>query len=135
MAAGQQQKPFDPERFAAYVASFDNNPNEAEAMNAARMLGRLTHGAGLRVVDLFYRRDVMDALDKRLQPVREGSDAMALREAREEAAELRDELDELRREMGRMARRDDKPLPVAGGWFGFLAALAAAGLVVASAFR
>jgi hypothetical protein len=40
MPAGQQQSGFDPARFAAYVASFVSNPNEAEAMTGARMMRR-----------------------------------------------------------------------------------------------
>jgi len=164
MPAGQQQTDFDPERFAALVASFENNPNEAEAMNAARMFRRAAKGPGLRVVDLFYRADVMAALDTALQPVRETPDRAALDAVQAECAELRAKLaavvpkatelaDELRREKeltaeltarlrgqspagaAKQGQRNPLPEDTAGGWLAALAALAAAVMMIASAFN
>lgn len=165
MPDAQGQNAFDPQRFAAYVASFVSNPNEAEAMTGARMMRR--DGAkpgGGRVVDLFYRADVMAALDAALQPVRETPDKAALDAAQAEAAELRAKLaavvpkatelaDDLRREKeltaeltarlrgqspaGAAKQGQSNPLPedTAGGWLAALAALAAAVTMIASAFR
>jgi hypothetical protein len=166
MPDAQGQNAFDPQRFAALVASFENNPNEAEAMNAARMLRRAAkgHHPPLRVVDLFYRADVMAALDAALQPVRETPDRAVLDAAQTECAELRAKLaavlpkvteltDELIREKeltaeltarlrgqnpaGAAKQGQGNPLsePTAGGWLAALAALAAAGMMIASAFR
>jgi hypothetical protein len=162
MPAGQQQNAFDPERFAALVASSDTtNPNEAEAMSAARMLRRMAAGAGLRVADLFYRADVMAALDAAMKPVRETPDKAALDAAQTEAAELRAKLaavlpkvTELTEDLicekeltarlrgqnpaGAAKQGQRNPLPVepsAGGWLAALAALAAAGMMIASAFN
>jgi hypothetical protein len=65
---------FDPQHFALLMGSFDTgNASEAEAMNAARLLRRSLAGRGLRLVDVIYRADVMQALDAHLQPVREES--------------------------------------------------------------
>lgn len=166
MPAGQQQTDFDPGRFAAFVASFVSNPNEAEAMTGARMMRR--EGAkpgGKRVVDLFYRADVMAALDAALQPVRETPDRAALDAVQAECAELRAKLaavvpkatelaDDLRREKeltaeltarlrgqspagaAKQGQRNPLPLaPSAGGWLAALAALAAAATMIASAFN
>lgn len=165
MPAGQQQNGFDPERFAAYVASFVSNPNEAEAMTGARMMRR--EGAkpgGNRVVDLFYRADVMAALDTALKPERETPDRAALDAMQAESAELRAKLavvvpkatelaDDLRREKeltaqltarlrgqspagaAKQGQRDPLPDATAGGWLAALAALAAAVMMIASAFR
>jgi hypothetical protein len=65
---------FEPEEFAKLLANFDTgNPNEASAINAARLLRRSLVGNGLRLVDVMGRCDVMAALDAQLQPVREES--------------------------------------------------------------
>jgi hypothetical protein len=116
------------------------------------------------VVDLFYRADVMAALDAALQPVREMPDRAALDAMQAEVTELRAKLaavvpkatelaDELRREKELTAKltarlrgqspagaakqgQDNPPSePTAGGWLAALAALAAAGMMIASAFR
>jgi hypothetical protein len=157
MPAGQQNG-FDPERFAAFVATFDSNPNEAEGITGARMFRRMAHCNGLRVVDLFYRADVMAALDVVLQPVRENADRAALDAAQSEAADLRAKLaavlpkvtelaEELKCEKELTARlgatsgaakqgqRNPPPESTAYGWLAALAALAAALMMVASAFR
>jgi len=150
---------FDPERFVFLVASFDGKANEAEAINGARMLRRMAHSEGLRIVDLFYRADVMAALDAALQPVRENPDQAALDAAETEAAELRAKLaavlpkvtelsEELIREKELTARlraqasgaaKQGQPNPAtgatAGGWLAALAALAAAITMVLSALR
>jgi hypothetical protein len=158
MPAGQQQNTFDPERFAAFVAAFDGNANEAEGMNGGRMLRRMAHGAGLRVVDLFYRADVMAALDAALQPVRENPEKAAREAAQNEAAELRAKLagtiakatelaDELRNEKELTARlraqasgaakqgQGTADETTAGGWLAGAVALIAAVMMIASAFR
>jgi hypothetical protein len=159
MPAGQQNG-FDAERFAAFVATFDNNPNEAESMTGARMFRRMAKAEGLRVVDLFYRGDVMTALDAVLQPVRENPDKAAREAAENEAAELRAKLagaiakatdlaNELTNEKELTARLrghnpagaakqgqgNPEPDATAGGWLAALVALAAAITMIASAFR
>ena len=100
MPAGQQRG-FDAERFAALVATFDNNPNEAEAMNGARMFRRMAHGDNKRVVDLIYRADVMAALDAVLQPVREASPELV--EARALIETLRQDNAQLERDGAALA--------------------------------
>jgi hypothetical protein len=144
---------FDAEEFAKFAAIFTNNPTEHEAVNGARMMYReAKRDGGGRIVDLFYRADVMAALDGNLQPVREPTDAAKLAAAEAEAAELRAKLgavlpkvtelaDELRREKENAAQcstathgQDEGP-QFAGGWFAVLAAMAAGGLIIASVFR
>jgi hypothetical protein len=150
MSAREQ---FDAREFAAFVASFTNNPSEAEAVNGARMIYReAKRNGGGRIVDLFYRPDVMAALDANLQPVREAPDAAKLAAAEAKAAELEAKLaavvpkvtelaDELSREKERAAQwspstqgQDEGP-QFAGGWFAVLAAMAAGILIIASVFR
>jgi hypothetical protein len=71
---GAANNGFDPEDFAKLMASFDTgNPSEAEATNAGRMLRRSLASNGLGLVDVMGRADVMQALEVRLQPVREES--------------------------------------------------------------
>ena len=161
MPDAQEQRAFDPQRFAALVARFHvSNPNDAEASGAGRLLRREAGKAGLRLVDLVYRADVMVALDAALKPVREAPDKAALDAAQAEAAELRAKLaavlpkvteltEELIREKQLTARlrgqrpagavkqrqRNPQSEPTAGGWLAALTALAAAGMMIASAFR
>jgi hypothetical protein len=63
---------FSPEHFAELMALFDtDNPSETEAMDAGRLMRRLLVATKLRLVDVIGRKDVMQALDAQLQPVRE----------------------------------------------------------------
>jgi hypothetical protein len=149
-----QQSGFDPERFAALVATFDNNPNEAEGMNGARLFRRMAHGAGLRVVDLFYRADIMAALDGNLQPVREASPELA--EARTLIEKLREDNAQLEKDGAALAlalKRQEAagpssssaPCPArvssspareyAGGFLAFNVVMAVAALLFAFASR
>lgn len=59
---------YDPDRIAALIGTLSSNPNEAEAGSAARLVRREADKAGIRLVDLFYRQDVMAALDAQLKP-------------------------------------------------------------------
>jgi hypothetical protein len=161
MPAAQGQDAFDAGRFAALLASFDvSNANDAEASGAGKQLRREARKSGLRIVDLVYRADVMSALDAALRPVREMPDRAALDAAQSETAELRAKLaavlpkvteltEELIREKELTARlrgqkpagaakqRQRNPLPEAatGGWLAAFAALAAAAMMILSAFR
>jgi hypothetical protein len=72
MPSNKDCRDFSPEQFAKLMALFDTgNPSEAEAMNAARLIRRPLVAKKLRLVDVIYRTDVMEALDAQLQPVRE----------------------------------------------------------------
>lgn len=153
---------FEAGEFAKYAATFTNNPSEAESIAGARLLLRESkRDGGGRLVDLFYRADVMAALDAVLQPVRQNPDKAAREAAETEAAELRAMADgaiakameltsrteELLREKEQLtARLMGQPSGAAnqgrgaaertaGGWLAALAALAAAGMMIASAFR
>jgi hypothetical protein len=59
------------ERIAKIMAHVDV-PDEGEATNAWRLLRREAARAGLRIVDLLFRSDVIMALDKQLEPQRRG---------------------------------------------------------------
>ncbi len=119
---------FDARRFASLMTSFDlGNPNEAEAMNAARALRRMVEAAGARFVDVMERADVKQALDDQMQPVRQASPE--LQQARQEAAALRQELTErtrdvrelaelLRQERARAGKQATKPAPALAPGFG-----------------
>jgi len=152
---------FEAREFAAFVASFTNNPSEAEAVIGARMMYReAKRNGGGRLVDLFYRPDVVAALDAALQPVRETPDKAALDATQAECVELRAKLaavlpkvtelaDELRREKeltvrlreqnpagaAKQGQRNPLPETTADGWLAALAALASAAMMIASAFR
>lgn len=137
-----------------------SNPNDAEAAGAGRGMRREAGKSGLRMADLFYRADVMAALDAAVKPVRETPERAALDAAQAEAAELRAKLaavlpkvtelnEELIREKELTARlrgqhpagaakqgqRNPLPDATAGGWLAALAALAAAITMIASAFN
>jgi hypothetical protein len=78
---------FDAERFAALMARLDTgNASEAEAMAAARAMRHMATAAGLRIVDVLGRADVIAALDAQMKPVKE--DSRELREAFSRVAEL-----------------------------------------------
>jgi hypothetical protein len=82
---------FDPVEFAKLMARFDTgNSNEAEAMNAMRVIRRMVVSDSLRFVDVMQRADVKEALDIQLQPVREESPE--LKEAFGKITELADGL-------------------------------------------
>ena len=84
------------------MASFDlGNPNEAEAMNAARALRRMVEAAGSRFVDVMELDEVKQALDDQMKPVRKVSPE--LQEARQEASALRQELTERTRDVRELA--------------------------------
>lgn len=162
MPDAQGQNAFDPQRFAAVWAGYDTgNSNDAEAKGKGQELRRMALAEKTRVIDLMGRADVMAALDAQLLPVREKTPDTAALET--ECAELRAKLaavvpkatelaDELRREKELTARlrgqspagaaKQGQPNPLpdasAGGWLASLAglaALAAAVMMIASAFR
>ena len=82
---------FNAKRFAALMAGFDTgNPCEEEAMSKARALRRMVAAENLRIVDVWGRADVRQALDAQLRPVRE--DSAELIEARKKAEERREEV-------------------------------------------
>ena len=60
------------ERIAKLVGHADLAANEAEAMAAWRLLRHEAAKAGVRIVDLLFRSDVIMALDKQLEPQRKG---------------------------------------------------------------
>ncbi len=159
MPGPAQQNGFDAGKFAAYVASFTSNPNEAEAMNGARMFRReAARNGGGRVVDLFYRADVMAALDVQLKPEREESpelsaarqmaidqcalakEALAKAEHWAEIAKRQEAaIEELRRQTpttgdtARVARASSSPTAVPVPEFGYVAGFFAFAVVMAGA--
>jgi hypothetical protein len=81
MSQGATAATIDAREFARFIASFDNNPSEAEAMNAARMFRRMVKKDGLRFVDVMEWPEVKAALDEQMQPMRhEAAELVALRE-------------------------------------------------------
>ena len=101
------QNVFDAGEFAKLMARFDTgNPSEAEAMNAGRALRRLVAAHNLRLVDVFERSDVKQALDDQLQPVREES--LELKEAFAKITELADLLAKERETAAELQRRLSK---------------------------
>ena len=98
------QNIFDAREFARIMALFDTgNPSEAEAMNAGRALRRMVAGHNLRLVDVFERSDVKQALDDQLQVVREES--VELTEAFGKITELADLLAQERETTAELQRR------------------------------
>jgi C4-dicarboxylate-specific signal transduction histidine kinase len=101
------QNLFDAREFARLMARFDTgNPSEAEAMNAGRALRRMVAGHNLRLVDVFERSDVKQALDDQLQVVREESSE--LREAFAKITELADLLARERETAAELQRRGSR---------------------------
>ena len=91
----------DAERFAALATSFAANASEQEAVNAGRLMIREAHKDGVRLIDLFYRADVLAALDATIKPVRETPlDVTALQEENED---LRAKLAQVVPEVTRLA--------------------------------
>jgi hypothetical protein len=122
---------FDAERFAALWAGFDTgNANEAEAVGKARALRHMATAAGLRVIDVMGRTEVIEALDAQLQPLRE--DSPELKAAFVKITELADTVKILRQQLGAAGNGSRQEGPLSGGLVALVLFMAATLMTVAA---
>ena len=122
---------FDAERFAALWAGFDTgNANEAEAVGKARALRHMATVAGLRVIDIMGRTEVIEALDAQLQPLRE--DSPELKAAFVKITELADTVKTLRQQLGAAGNGSRNEGPLSGGLVAPVLFIAATLMIVAA---
>jgi len=101
---------YDPERIAALVSTYTSNANDAEAMTGARLLRREADRTGVRLVDLFYRADVLAALDAQLKPVRDMIDQAAFDAERKRAEQAETALAEREKQTRQIIDHYEKEL-------------------------